>query len=352
MSAKVPLSEHTVATAFTEALRQHQAGRLSEAENLYRSILAANPDHVETHDALGNTLTAKGELAEARARYEQALALDPGFAEARYHLGNLLLGQGMAAEAVECYERAIALKPDFAAAVHARWHTTTFFRDAGVIECLAVRMRSRLTMTASSDARSVRVWVAGCSTGQEVYSLAILMSELTANMPAAPATQLIGTDVSTSALQRARTGCYRGRPPATISEQRLDRFFVSSNGGYQVCDSIRRMCTFSRHDVSKDPPIPDVDLISCRNVLGFFFEAEQRRRIMEAFHAALKPGGYLILGKRSSRANCSAAHTSCSDQPRRSRMSCSQRFNISQMPAVFSASKPRAIPLASASRVP
>src|SRR6266851_6399881 len=89
MSANIPLSKLAVAEAFTEALRHHQAGRLSEAEEMYRSILAANPDHAETHDALGNTLTAKGELAEARARYEQALALDPDFAEAHYHLGNL-----------------------------------------------------------------------------------------------------------------------------------------------------------------------------------------------------------------------------------------------------------------------
>jgi|GEM_PF-5727873 len=297
MSAEMPLPGPDVAEAFAAALHHHQAGRLSEAEAIYRTILVVDPGHAATHDALGNTLTAKGELAEARARYECAIELRPDFAEAHYHLGNLLLGQGMVTDARARYDRAIALKPDFAAALHARWHTTAFFRDPDVFELLESRICAQLNAAVRAGAKMFRVWIPACSTGQEVYSLAIVISEVLAGMPTAPAVELIGTDISTNALRRARAAYYRGPPPGTISEQRVKRFFVPLNDGYQVCDSVRQMCTFCYHDLTKNPAITDLDFISCRNVLSFFFGPELRDSIFQSFHAALKPGGWLILGK-------------------------------------------------------
>ena len=207
--------------AFAAALRYHREGRLSEAEGIYRAILAVDPDNASTYNALGKTLMAKGDTTGAKACYARAIALDPGFAKPHYRLGNLLLNQGMAEDAVASYKRAIALKPDFAAAFRSLWHTTTFFRDPDVFDCLAARMRSRLNAAPSAGAKVLRLWVPACSTGQEVYSLAILMTELTAGMLGAPRVELIGTDISTPALQRARTAYYRGYPPVMISEQRL-----------------------------------------------------------------------------------------------------------------------------------
>jgi chemotaxis methyl-accepting protein methylase len=298
MSAKIPVSGWAVPEALASALRHLRAGDLGEAEELCRAILAIDPDHAETQDALGRTLAAKGELAEARTRFECAIALAPMLAEAHYHLGKLLGELGLGADAATCYQRAIALKPDFPAALHALRHTTAFFHDADVFACLTDKVRLVLSAAASAGANAVRIWVPACSTGQEVYSLAIVTRELLNEMRAAPGVELIGTDISMHALQRARTGRYRGKPPASISAERLQRFFVSTDGEYRVCDSIREMCRFSHHDLTSDPPITNADIISCRNVLAFFFGGQLQERILASLHGALKPDGYLVLGKR------------------------------------------------------
>jgi tetratricopeptide (TPR) repeat protein len=284
--------------ALSTGLRHLRAGEVREAEELCRAILAADPNHAETHDVLGSALAAKGEIGEARTRFEQAIALAPTLADAHYHLGKLLDELGLAAEATTCYHRAVVLKPDFPAALRARERTTAFFRDPDVFACLTDRIRLQLNATISAGTNAVRIWVPACSTGQEVYSLAIVVRELLSEMRATPDVELIGTDISIHALQRARTGRYRGKPPASISAERLRRFFVSTDVGYLVCDSIREMCRFYHHDLAGDPPIADADIISCRNVLTTFFGLKLQARILASLQGALKPSGSLVLGKR------------------------------------------------------
>src|SRR5262249_31429265 len=118
-----------------------------------------------------------------------------------------------------------------------------------------------------------------------------------AEMAVVPKVQLIGTDTNKNVLQRARAGHYRGLPPNTISKQRLERFFILLNDGYQVCDSLREMCVFFQHYLTKGNPFADVDGISCRNVLSFLFDPGACQLILQSLHAALKPGGWLVLGK-------------------------------------------------------
>src|SRR5215472_14915297 len=165
MSAELPRSTPVASEAFAVSLQHHQDGRLSEAAAIYRAILAVDPDNAATHDALGKALMGKGDMADAKACYARAIAINPDFFGPHYHLGNLLLGHGMAEDAVVSYRRCIALMHAFTS--------------------LAVRL------SFASDLGSRRL------DGQEVYSLAILMTELTAGGPAAPRVELIGTAINT-----------------------------------------------------------------------------------------------------------------------------------------------------------
>jgi chemotaxis methyl-accepting protein methylase len=295
-----PGSMRTVAEALSAALRHRQAGEFLEAESIYREIIAVQPDLAEAQDALGTILVARGQPAEARARYERAILIKPDFAEAYYHLGNILMSEGMVADAVAHYELALRFKPDFAAALHARWHATGFFRDLDVFELLRAEISQQSRTAIWSRRNQFRIWVPACSTGQEAYSLAIVINEALSGMSGMPALEVIGTDISVGALQHARTGYYRGNPLGTIKDKRLERFFVPANGGYTICDSIRRICAFRRHNLSTDAPIREVDLISCRNVLSFFFDPNTQGRVLEVLHGSLLPGGYLVLGRGES----------------------------------------------------
>jgi two-component system CheB/CheR fusion protein len=143
--------------------------------------------------------------------------------------------------------------------------------------------------------------VAGCSTGEEAYSIAITLLEYLWAHPrnisqAATTIQIFATDISETALDRARTGLYTESAVAEISAERLKRFFVRQDGGYQVNKSVRDMCIFARQNLVKDPPFSNLDLVSCRNVLIYLGPILQRR-VIPTLHYSLKPGGYLMLGE-------------------------------------------------------
>jgi two-component system CheB/CheR fusion protein len=146
----------------------------------------------------------------------------------------------------------------------------------------------------------IRVWVAGCSTGEEVYSIAITLLEYmwvhSRNISqAATAIQIFATDISDTALDRARTGLYTEAAVSEISADRLKRFFIRLDGGFQVNKSIRDMCIFAKQNLVKDPPFSNLDLVSCRNLLIYLGPVLQRR-VIPTLHYALKPGAYLMLG--------------------------------------------------------
>ena len=141
----------------------------------------------------------------------------------------------------------------------------------------------------------IRVWVPGCATGEEAYSLAILLSEQLAKAEAAPKIQIFATDIDDRALDTARLGRYPETITRDVSPQRLERFFARDGHFYRVSRDIREMCVFSVHNIIRDAPFSKLDLISCRNLL-IYLEAPLQDRVIPLFHFALRRGGYLFLG--------------------------------------------------------
>ena len=138
--------------------------------------------------------------------------------------------------------------------------------------------------------------MAGCSTGEEAYSIAIALLEYLGGQAASMKIQIFGTDLSERGIQVARNGLYADSAVENVSKDRLRQFFLKTEGGYQIAKSIREMCIFARHDLAKDPPFAKLDLISCQNVF-IYLQAALQKRIMAGFHYALKPSGFLVLGK-------------------------------------------------------
>jgi two-component system CheB/CheR fusion protein len=171
---------------------------------------------------------------------------------------------------------------------------TSFFRDRPAFDALLELLAEAIGGREDRDA-PIRVWVPGCATGEEVYSLAISLHEFLQDHQLPLPLQLFGTDISDAALQRARHGSYGGIIADDVSEDRLRRFFTKSDGGYQINKMIRESCVFARHDVTRDPPFSRLDLVSCRNVL-IYLDTKAQRRVLPTFHYALNPTGLLMLG--------------------------------------------------------
>jgi len=170
---------------------------------------------------------------------------------------------------------------------------TSFFRDPEVFTALQNEIFPALVRGRGD--KPVRIWVPGCATGEEVYSLAIIFQETLAGLQIECPVQVFGTDVSDSSIERARSGLYTESISAEVSAERLRRFFTRVDGGYRVSKSIRDCCIFARQNLTKDPPFSRVDLISCRNVL-IYLGAVLQRRVMSIFHYSLQPDGFLLLG--------------------------------------------------------
>src|SRR5580700_1799940 len=182
-------------------------------------------------------------------------------------------------------------------------HVTGFFREPEAFLALRKHVYPKLFEGRKPD-NPIRVWVAGCSTGEEAYSIAITLLEyLWAHTrsisQAAIAIQIFATDISETALDTARTGVYTEAAVSEISAERLKRFFVRQDGGYQVNKSVRDMCIFAKQNLVKDPPFSNLDLVSCRNLLIYLGPVLQRR-VIPTLHYSLKPSGYLMLGEAES----------------------------------------------------
>jgi len=167
---------------------------------------------------------------------------------------------------------------------------TGFFRDPEVFEKLKSEIIPELMARRERDA-PLRVWVPGCASGEEVYSLAIAFLEVAGECPV----QIFGTDISEAAIDRARAGIYPDSAVADVSSERLHKFFTRLDGGVRVAQVARDCCIFARQDLTKDPPFSKLDMISCRNVL-IYLGAVLQRRIMSIFHYALRNDGVLLLG--------------------------------------------------------
>jgi len=171
---------------------------------------------------------------------------------------------------------------------------TEFFRDPASFDALRQKVFPELCADRSPK-NPIRVWVPGCSTGEEVYSLAICLLEHLGDQLVPGSIQFFGTDVSEAAIDHARAGIYLDATVHDISPQRLQRFFVEQDGRHKIAKSVRDLCIFARQDVTRDPPFSQLDLISCKNLL-IYLETPAQRRVMEVFHYALKSSGTLLLG--------------------------------------------------------
>jgi two-component system CheB/CheR fusion protein len=171
---------------------------------------------------------------------------------------------------------------------------TQFFRDPEAFAALAREVIPALFADKGADGQ-VRVGVSGCASGEEAYSIAILLREHLAALDVAPRVQIFATDIDAHALENARRGCYSLGIAEQVSPERLERFFVKHDNLYQVKKELREMCLFSVHSLVKDPPFSRLDLISCRNVL-IYLGPELQQKLLRLFHYALRPSGYLFLG--------------------------------------------------------
>ncbi|MFY8084476.1 MAG: chemotaxis protein CheB [Rubrivivax sp.] len=173
---------------------------------------------------------------------------------------------------------------------------TAFFRDTPVWHALKQDVLPAL-LKAHGDGWHMRAWVAGCSTGEEAYSLAIVFREVLEALPAFAncSLQVFATDLSKDAIDRARRGVYPASISGEVSAQRLARFFTPQEGGWRVAKEVREMVVFAPHDLTVDPPFTRLDLLSCRNLL-IYLTAPLQRRLLPLFHYSLRPDGVLLLG--------------------------------------------------------
>ena len=174
-------------------------------------------------------------------------------------------------------------------------NVTGFFREPEAFEGLKSVVFPAITRDRSPD-DPIRIWVPGCASGEEAYSIAITLLEYLGDRSANYPVQVFATDVDERVISQARAGFYAEAALADVSPERLRRFFVKGSGGYQVSKTIRDICVFARQNLIKDPPFSHLDLISCRNVLIYFGPVLQKM-VIPIFHFALKPSGFLLLGK-------------------------------------------------------
>lgn len=177
---------------------------------------------------------------------------------------------------------------------------TTFFRDPLVWERLKAEILPRLLLD-TADGRTLRAWVAGCSTGEEAYSLAMVFREAMDNITPRKRLSLLiyATDLDRDAIDRARRGFYPGNIISDVSQDRLERFFTREEPGYRVSKEIREMVVFAPQNLIMDPPFTRLDFISCRNLL-IYLEPEIQKKIIPLFHYSLNKGGILLLGTSES----------------------------------------------------
>ena len=171
---------------------------------------------------------------------------------------------------------------------------TNFFRNPDAFEVLKAQIFTRL-MKDRSRHEPVRIWVLGCSTGEEAYSIAMAFTEFTEAAGSQVPVQIFATDLNDNGIEKARAGLYSKTIAQDVGPERLRRFFVEVDGSYRISKPIRDMCVFARHNVLVDPPFSRIDLITCRNLL-IYLEPVLQQKVVAVFHYALKPAGFLWLG--------------------------------------------------------
>ncbi len=173
---------------------------------------------------------------------------------------------------------------------------TSFFRDPQAFETLA---REVIVPLVTTRRDTIRIWVPGCASGEEAYTLAILVREALEGVTSPPAVQIFATDIDERALSIARQGIYPLGIAEHVSKERLERFFIKKGKRFQVNKDLRELCLFSPHNLITDPPFSRLDVISCRNLL-IYFGPHLQKKLIPLFHYALRSNGYLFLGPSES----------------------------------------------------
>ena len=208
----------------------------------------------------------------------------------------ILLGR----EGLEDYAKHLVENPPEAEALTRELliHVTSFFRDPSVFRMLEELVFPGLVNHRSHD-DPIRIWVPGCSSGEEVYSLVICLKDFMAERSISIPLKVFGTDVSEEAIARARQGRYPERIAGDLTAAQLQRYFRREGSSYLVSQAVRDQCVFARQDATRDPPFSRLDLVSCRNVL-IYLGPELQKRLGPIFHYALRDGGFLLLGTAES----------------------------------------------------
>jgi two-component system CheB/CheR fusion protein len=193
----------------------------------------------------------------------------------------------LASDAAEC----AALQADLLIGV------TQFFREPATFAAIGAQVLPELLRERAAD-EPLRLWVPGCSTGEEAFSLAIVVHEYLQSIGSPVRLQIYASDVNPAAIATARTGRFSQRIAAAVGPARLARWFLPVEGGYQVVPALRESCVFTVHDLLEDPPFSRLDLISCRHVLMYLVDAQAT--VLRLFHYALNPAGFLVLGAAES----------------------------------------------------
>lgn len=175
---------------------------------------------------------------------------------------------------------------------------TNFYRDAEAFEAIEKEILPEI-IKGKKAGDQVRIWIAGCATGEEAYSIAMQCTEILMSIPGAPQVQIFATDIDEAALTIAREGVYTMNDAADVSPERLRRFFNKQGNDYHIRSEIRDMILFAHHNILKDPPFSHLHLASCRNLL-IYLNKQALQQVMETLHFALNPGGYLFLGSAES----------------------------------------------------
>jgi two-component system CheB/CheR fusion protein len=199
-------------------------------------------------------------------------------------------------EKLDDYLRLLQARPEELTALYRDLliNVTNFFRDEASFAVLESNVLPRIVARQPAG-EPIRIWVPACSTGEEAYSIVISLLEVLGAMASEARVQLFGTDVDGEAIAIARRGFFRSNIEADVSAERLARFFVKVEGGYQVARLVRDAVVFSTHDLAKDAPFSRMDLVSCRNLL-IYMQAPLQQRVLATLHYALKPDGFLSLG--------------------------------------------------------
>ena len=191
-------------------------------------------------------------------------------------------------------------------------NVTSFFRDTDAHQYLKEYLFPKLLKRKKAD-EALRVWVPACATGEEAYSIAMILLEIQDRQSSKTKIQIFATDLSTHAISKARIGIYSKQELETVSPKRIQRFFTKTDGKYRVNKAVRDLCVFAPHNVISDPPFSRLDFISCCN-LFIYLDTSAQKKVVNTFHYSLNNDGYLILGKSESITQSTNLFTSTNDK--------------------------------------